>query len=111
MRLQHNLGVSYHNGKVYIADTYNNKVKTYDLATKECHTSLGSGDKADLYEPGGLSVMQGEGEARLYVADTNSHRLLQAVIDEVGTLLPPIPLGISFAPETVRLPGDEGFAR
>jgi DNA-binding beta-propeller fold protein YncE len=97
VRLQHNLGVSYHNGKIYIADTYNNKVKTYDLATKECHTSLGSGNKADLYEPGGLSVWAGEDESRLYVADTNNHRVLQSVIDAEGKLLPPVPLNITFA--------------
>ncbi|HEX8230075.1 MAG TPA: alkyl hydroperoxide reductase [Chloroflexia bacterium] len=96
VRLQHNLGVSYHGGKIYIADTYNNKVKTYDLATKECHTSLGSGNKADLYEPGGLSVWAGEGESRLYVADTNNHRVLQSAIDEAGNLLPPVPLNITF---------------
>ncbi len=99
VRLQHNLGVSYHNGKIYIADTYNNKVKTYDLATKECHTSLGSGNRADLWEPGGLSVMSGEGETRLYVADTNNHRVLQSAIDEAGNLLPPARVSIKFAPE------------
>lgn len=110
-RLQHCLGVSYHDGKIYIADTYNNKVKTYDLATKECHTSLGSGDKAELYEPGGLSVWAGEGEseARLYVADTNSHRLLQSTIVEADALSPPMPLKISFAPDAVRLPRDGDF--
>lgn len=96
-RLQHCLGVSYHNGKIYIADTYNNKVKTFDLATKECHTSLGSGDTGELYEPGGLSVWAGEGETRLYVADTNNHRVMQSAIDGAGTLLPPVPLRISFA--------------
>src|SRR5204862_5777879 len=48
-RLQHCLGVAYHEGKIYIADTYNNKIKTYDLATKECVTALGSGEPANLY--------------------------------------------------------------
>lgn len=108
VRLQHCLGVSYHKGKIYIADTYNNKVKTYDPATKECHTSLGSGDKADLYEAGGLSVWAGEGETRLYVADTNNHRVLQSAIDE-GTLSPAAQLRISFAPEAARLPPDKDF--
>jgi DNA-binding beta-propeller fold protein YncE len=109
VRLQHNLGVSYYNGKIYIADSYNNKVKTYDLATKECHTSLGSGNKVELYEPGGLSVWAGEGETRLYIADTNNHRVLQSAIDELGALLPPLPMGISFAPEAALLPGDKDF--
>jgi DNA-binding beta-propeller fold protein YncE len=111
VRLQHSLGVAYHNGKIYIADTYNNKVKTYDLSTKECHTSLGSGNVAELYEPGGLSVWASDGETRLYVADTNNHRVLQSVIDEAGNLSSLVPVGISFAPEAIRLPRDRDFLR
>ena len=59
VRLQHCLGVAYHDGVGLIADTYNNKVNRYDIATKECHTVLGSGEPLDLYEPGGLSVWDG----------------------------------------------------
>lgn len=109
VRLQHCLGVAYHNGKIYIADTYNNKVKSYDPQTKECHAILGSGDRSELYEPGGLSVWSGGGETRLYIADTNNHRVLQSAIDEVGNLLPPMPLRISFAPEAIRFPRDRDF--
>lgn len=109
-RLQHCLGVAYHNSRVFIADTYNNKLKVLDQATGECTTTLGSGDSAELYEPGGVSVWaEGSGEARLYIADTNNHRLLQSVIDEAGNLLPLTSLGITFLPATVRLPADEGF--
>ncbi len=96
VRLQHCLGVSYHNGKVYIADTYNNKIKTLDLSTNECTTSLGSGEDADLYEPGGLDVWVGaDGRADLYVADTNNHRVLRSMISPDGKLLPPVPLTIT----------------
>jgi hypothetical protein len=31
--LQHCTAVAYHNGKVYVADTYNSKIKTIDLGT------------------------------------------------------------------------------
>jgi DNA-binding beta-propeller fold protein YncE len=95
--LQHCLGVAYHNGRIYIADTYNNKIKMLDLASKECVTMLGSGQPADLYEPGGLSVWDHGQTARLFIADTNNHRILQSLINMDGTLLPPIPLTINFA--------------
>lgn len=76
-RLQHALGVAYHGGKVYVADTYNNKIKAIDLATKKCQTFLGDGKpgKSDnpprFDEPAGLSVA---GDV-LYVADTNNHAI------------------------------------
>lgn len=99
VRLQHCLGVAYHNNRIYIADTYNNKVKAFELTSKECVTVLGSGDAADLYEPGGLSVWDDGKEVRLYIADTNSHRVLCAVINEEGKLLPAAPVAITFPTE------------
>jgi hypothetical protein len=74
---------------VYIADTYNNKVKTYNLVTKECVTSIGSGDPTDLWEPGGLSVWAGSVVTRLYIADTNNHSIVCAEIGPEGKLLLP----------------------
>ena len=37
-RLQHCLDVAYHDGVVYVADTYNHKIKAIDLKTNECKT-------------------------------------------------------------------------
>ncbi len=76
VRLQHALGVAFKEGKVYIADTYNSKIKVLDPKTKECKTFLGGqGDGwvgGPLFlEPAGLSFA---GE-KLYVADTNAHRI------------------------------------
>ena len=80
-RLQHCLGVAY--GKVdgretvFIADTYNNKIKACDVRTGEVTTLAGSkspGDTDDpalFYQPGGLSLAG----ATLYVADTNNHAI------------------------------------
>jgi thiol-disulfide isomerase/thioredoxin len=74
-RLQHPLGVAFHGGKVFVADTYNNKIKVIDVASREVSTYLGDGqpgadDKpARFDEPAGLSIADG----RLYVADTNNH--------------------------------------
>ena len=74
-KLQHALGVTYHDGKVFVADTYNSKLKVIDPATKAVTTILGGTDpdtKTPLFdEPAGLSVANG----KLYVADTNAHRI------------------------------------
>jgi thiol-disulfide isomerase/thioredoxin len=76
VRLQHPLGVAYHDGLLYVADTYNNKIKRVSPKHRTAETFLGTGkagltdgDKATFDEPGGLSVAAG----RLYVADTNNH--------------------------------------
>lgn len=75
-RLQHALGVAYHEGQLYVADTYNSKLKVLDPETLECKTFLGGGpdDKPQdrpFFEPGGLSIAAG----KIYVADTNAHRV------------------------------------
>ncbi|MEZ6147973.1 MAG: thioredoxin-like domain-containing protein [Planctomycetaceae bacterium] len=77
-RLQHPLGIVYHNGVLYVADTYNHKIKQVDPSTGETMTWLGTGesgsglDPLQLSEPAGLSVA---GD-RLFIADTNNHRIL-----------------------------------
>jgi DNA-binding beta-propeller fold protein YncE len=106
-RLQHCLGVAYHNGRVYIADTYNNKIKTLDLETRDCIAALGSGAPSDLYEPGGMAIWARDGQAAVYIADTNNHRVLRSAIDGEGKLLPAVPLNISFARDAARLLDDE----
>lgn len=95
-RLEHCLGVAHHEAKLYIADTYNNKIKMLDLVTKEVTTLYGSGEAADLYEPGGVSVWVGEGATRLYIADTNNHRVLSSAIGLEGKLSSPVMHSISF---------------
>jgi DNA-binding beta-propeller fold protein YncE len=75
VRLQHALGVTYKEGKLYVADTYNSKIKVLDLANKSCTTFVGESggwlSSSTFNEPGGLSFA---GE-KLYVADTNGHRI------------------------------------
>jgi sugar lactone lactonase YvrE len=91
VRLQHPLGVACHDGVLYVADTYNNKIKRLDPTTGTCSTFLGQGsagyrDGSDplFHEPGGLSVAGGQ----LYIADTNNHALRVADLTtrEVTTL-------------------------
>jgi DNA-binding beta-propeller fold protein YncE len=77
VRLQHCLGVAFHEGKLYIADTYNNKIKVCDPRSREVKTLVGDGtpgsddDPARFYQPGGLSASG----SSLYVADTNNHKI------------------------------------
>jgi DNA-binding beta-propeller fold protein YncE len=67
VRLQHPLGVACDGGLVYVADTYNNKLKRLEPASRRVTTVVGSG----LNEPSGVCVL---GD-RAYVADTNDHRV------------------------------------
>ncbi len=81
VRLQHPLGVTYFDGMLYVADTYNNKIKVIDPADGTTRTLAGSGkpgrsdDPPTFDEPAGISAAAG----KLYVADTNNH--LIRVID------------------------------
>jgi thiol-disulfide isomerase/thioredoxin len=76
LRLQHALGVAYVDGKVYVADTYNSKLKVLDPETRHL-TTLAGGEAEGwlstpvLQEPGGISHANG----KLYLADTNAHRI------------------------------------
>lgn len=79
-RLQHPLGIVFHDGVLYVADTYNHKIKTVDPQTGESQTWLGTGERGasldppQFSEPAGLTIAGG----KLYIADTNNHRLLTA---------------------------------
>lgn len=73
-RLQHPLGIAHDpaSGLLYVADTYNNKIKRYDTATGTITSWIGGDDT--LYEPAGISIANGA----LYVADTNNHLIRRA---------------------------------
>jgi thiol-disulfide isomerase/thioredoxin/DNA-binding beta-propeller fold protein YncE len=76
VRLQHALGVAFLDGKLYVADTYNSKIKVIDPQKRSCETVLGGEPDGWLAgplfnEPAGLSAANG----KLYVADTNAHRI------------------------------------
>src|SRR5260370_34664513 len=44
VRLQHAIGVTFHDGSLYVADTYNSKIKVIDPAKRSCTTFLGVGE-------------------------------------------------------------------
>ena len=77
-RLQHPLGLACSGGLVYVADTYNNRIKALDPAAGEIGTLSGCGEPglqdgeahdASFWEPSGISAA---GDL-LFVADTNNH--------------------------------------
>ncbi|XP_041939557.1 NHL repeat-containing protein 2 [Alosa sapidissima] len=84
-KLQHPLGVAWNAGAnlLYVADSYNHKIKVLDPKSKQCRTLAGTGESSDTLgpgfaestfnEPGGLCV--GDGGKLLYVADTNNHQI------------------------------------
>lgn len=75
-QLQHAQGIAYDDGALYIADTYNHRLRVLDLVAKQLGTAAGSergwadgvAGAAKLDEPGGVSVAGG----RVYIADTNN---------------------------------------
>jgi sugar lactone lactonase YvrE len=89
VRLQHPTGLAFAgeelageegapSGLIYIADTYNHKIKTLDPFTGQVETLIGDGkpgsvdgpfETARLYAPEGVAVHDG----RLYIADSNNH--------------------------------------
>ena len=90
VRMQHPLDVAYHDGYLYVVDTYNNKIKRVDPDKREAKSFVGTGEagyrdggKARFDEPGGISYADG----RLYVADTNNHviRVIDLSSKQVST--------------------------
>jgi sugar lactone lactonase YvrE/thiol-disulfide isomerase/thioredoxin len=67
-KLQHPLGVAFGNGKVFVADTYNHKIKILDPQRKQISTLQLN---ATFNEPGGISFDDG----KLFIADTNNQRI------------------------------------
>ncbi len=92
-RLQHPLGITYHAGKLYLADTYNSKIKVIDPIRRTSTTYAGTGkagykdgalSDAQFNEPGGLAFL---GDS-IYVADVNNQviRVIDVKTGKVSTL-------------------------
>lgn len=89
VRLQHCLGVEYTQNYLWVADSYNHKIKRVDPRTGNCQTVLGDGtaghqdslgSKARFFEPSGVSAIAhrlpgGTIAHHLYIADTNNHAI------------------------------------
>uniref|UniRef100_A0A0D9Z6B3 Thioredoxin domain-containing protein n=1 Tax=Oryza glumipatula TaxID=40148 RepID=A0A0D9Z6B3_9ORYZ len=89
--LQHPLGVVYaSDNQIYVADSYNHKIKRLDPVTRKVTTIAGTGRagykdgpalSAQLSEPAGLVEV---GDGRLLVADTNNSTIRYIVLNEKG---------------------------
>ena len=93
VRMQHPIGITHHDGVLYVADTYNHKIKRVLPKTRSTFTVAGTGSpghvdgpfaQARFSEPSGLSIANG----MMYVADTNNHTIRVANMEtgEVATL-------------------------
>ncbi len=93
-RLQHCIGIHYHDGALYVADTYNHKIRRLDLKTKELTALAGTGlrgwkddeaGSAQLNEPNGLCFAAG----RFFIADTNNNliRIFDPTSNQLSTLI------------------------
>lgn len=112
-RLQHPLGIVFHDGQLYVADSYNHKIRRVNLEKQELTTFLGDGepglrdDPPRFSEPAGLAVAGNT----LFVADTNNHliRKVDLATSKVTTmtivgLTPPQPA----PPSASDAPADKG---
>ena len=112
--LQHALDVQgAPNGDLYIADTYNSRIKVIRAGETATHTAFGRGELggyadgdasvAAFDEPGGLSYADGI----LYVADTNNHaiRAIDLEAGIVDTLEFSNPEALVIDPEAVTILG------
>ena len=74
VRMQHQQSVSVApNGKLLVADSYNDSLKWVDPVTHSASTWI-----KGLNEPAGVAC----GTSRAYVADTNAHRIVTAAYEE-----------------------------
>jgi thiol-disulfide isomerase/thioredoxin len=116
-RLQHPLAViGGDDGLLYIADTYNSKIKSLDPATNEVRTLYGAGSPGGFRdgdgstalfdEPGGLSFAGG----LLYVADTNNHaiRVINLATGVVRTVAFPNPELLQIGKQVTVIGGSRG---
>ncbi len=112
-RFQHPLGVAISGETLFVADSYNHKIKQIDLKTNAVTSWFGTkpADAAAtaanrsaelLGEPGGLAIAEGQ----LFVADTNNHRIIsidiaskKPTVIEFPGLTPPTPTKPSAEPE------------
>lgn len=86
VRLQHAAGIAFDHGFVYIADTYNHKIKVLEPTNGRVETLIGTGrvgaadgpfEVAELSGPEGIAILgprdRHRASALLYIADTNNH--------------------------------------
>lgn len=111
-QIQHPQGLALGDGVIYLADTYNHKIRAYSIAGDDVRTVAGTGERgwldatgadAAFVEPGALSLAGG----RLYLADTGNHVI--RIIDPADGAVATLPL-TNLAAASPPLP-DDGVLR
>ena len=109
VRFQHLLGLVFHDGRLFVADTYNNKIKVVDVDSKTSQTLVGDGEPGEsddpprFDEPAGITAADG----KLYVADTNNH-LVRVVDLENDNRVSTLEI-IGLEPPSLEAPPPAGF--
>jgi len=99
-RFQHPLGITMARGSLFVADTYNHRIRRVDPRTADVTTYAGTGmaahrdggsQEACFCEPGGISSTS----HWLYVADTNNHAIRRlwlenGVVETLDVRLPEV---------------------
>ena len=91
--MQHPMGLAVADGVLYVADSYNHKIKRVYPEDRRSESWLGAGigrrrdgveEEARFFEPEGVSVAAGN----VYIADTDNHVIRVADLEsgEVTTL-------------------------
>ncbi|MGH7282049.1 MAG: hypothetical protein ACRELY_11035, partial [Polyangiaceae bacterium] len=114
VRLKHPIGIAFGSGSIWVADTYNSKIKKIDPATGVTKTFAGGADRKALFEPEGLVVRGSE----LVVADTDHHRVVTLAIANAsekeialnGLTAPAKGVAIASASERARAKPEERIA-
>lgn len=114
-RLQHALGVTgAADGLLYVADTYNSKIKVLDPDKKEITTLMGQGGTGGFHdgsatdaqfdEPGGLDFANG----KLFIADTNNDavRVIDVAANTVSTITFPNPEALQISDQVTVVGGN-----
>jgi DNA-binding beta-propeller fold protein YncE len=79
-RLQYPVGIFHNERKIFIADTLNHKIKSYDIDTKELRTLAGTDDSGFLNSNANESSFNEPSSIAkhnhlIYIADTNNHSI------------------------------------
>ncbi|XP_062435909.1 NHL repeat-containing protein 2 isoform X2 [Rhea pennata] len=117
-KLQHPLGVTWDKKRklLYVADSYNHKIKVVDPRTKNCATLAGTGEASNVTafnftqstfnEPGGLCVE--ENGRLMYVADTNNHQIKVLDLEtKILSVLPVLNPEACDVPDHLSVQGDK----
>ena len=117
-RLQHPLGITgADDGMLYVADTYNSRIKQIDPATDTVTTIAGAGEGGDFHdgigteaavdEPGGVSAAGN----RLFIADTNNNaiRVLDLTTKQMSTILFPNPEKLQMSDQPTVIGGNSAL--